>query len=1210
MDFLIEKNLLKKYVGTAEDVVIPEGITEIASKAFVGCSHIRSVIIPKGVKEIKSQTFYALKNIQSVTLPEGLISINRDAFWGCKNLHNIQLPPTLKKLGNCAFHGCEALKELILPEGLEIFEEFVFNDTSVSKLILPSTIVDEISIYGVNSLEEIEIKCDVKVNIGSCPKLKTIKFWNILDHDPFWNKIYSCDSLTTVIMPNSVGCSVEQLQKSFPNLKDIIIDTNLYLQLTGKTQLEEFEISNGILKRYFGSDVDIEIPNGVTELDNNAFLGVAVNSIKVPEGVTRIPGGFLDGCKTLKTVVLPNSLTEIGPEAFSACSNLENINLPNNVGKIGKFAFCHCQNLTNITFPSQLTVIEEDAFHGCSSLTEVNFANVQKLEGGAFWGCSNLREVKSNNFKDLGFSCFYKCTSLENVHLSGHLAKIDWGAFGCCSNLKSFYVEQCSNWKQVRTENFLTGGVFDGCCNLETVTINSGKIADLGGMFTAPNLRRLVLGEGVTTIDGWDESNNLEEVIVSTQNPYFRVEGGIVYHNNCGDFGHNEGTTIIGCLKSFINPIRVLEGVESIEMRVFKRDGIQELIIPDSVKRIVRISTNFGKCGDRHYFSWDLDRKIANSYPLACCSKIKISPTNPNFIIKNDLLLTRDGKTVLLSLNDQSEEVIIPDGVVRIGNPGHDLCGVFQHHKNLKKVVFPSSLAVIEKRSFFDCNLSEIVLPDSVNFLGEECFANNGRITITLSSQLQVIGKNAFSRTDKTYQQTDIEGIVVPQGIRMDPSKLVEGNKTLKVLHNFSKYQILGKLGSLSELKDVQIPNESFDGLHLNDKFYLCLIFLDKMQMEDVGENIIKLIAQQCKKLITHCVEHNDVRRLSVMLNRKMLSKEHVKYALSISNKNVEITAMLLEYQNSNFKANPGRDIQSALKSLDRTKPTMADLKKIWAFETYDNNKICITGYRGAEEDVVIPSTIGKYKVVELGQNAFNGYSTAQNAQWRQTGIKSITIPASVTYIGLTAFEHCLALEKIVVDEGNVKYYSEDGVLFDQTLSKLIFYPRGKKGNYTIPSTVSRIDCSAFEGCNNLGKISFPSSLRVIASQAFAKSNISEVIINSSISNGIEIGEEAFASTRELSKVIFNCNIRRLASQAFYASGVKEVSFNKNIKYVVSRAFMHCRNLEHVTINCMETQFDKDVFLSSNFFIMHTRENSDAHKYARNKHSMHVEFIK
>ena len=87
-----------------ESVVIPEGVTKIANKAFPGCTKLKSV-----------------------TLPEGLTSIGEMAFWNCTALESVVIPSTVTEIGRYAFSDCVNLKSATLPKSFEGKADVVAN---------------------------------------------------------------------------------------------------------------------------------------------------------------------------------------------------------------------------------------------------------------------------------------------------------------------------------------------------------------------------------------------------------------------------------------------------------------------------------------------------------------------------------------------------------------------------------------------------------------------------------------------------------------------------------------------------------------------------------------------------------------------------------------------------------------------------------------------------------------------------------------------------------------------------------------------------------------------------------------------------------------------------------------------------------------------------------------------------------------------------
>src|SRR5271154_1133786 len=122
---------------------------------------------------------------------------------------------------------------------------------------------------------------------------------------------------------------------------------------------------------------------------------------------------------------------------------------------------------------------------------------------------------------------------------------------------------------------------------------------------------------------------------------------------------------------------------------------------------------------------------------------------------------------------------------------------------------------------------------------------------------------------------------------------------------------------------------------------------------------------------------------------------------------------------------------------------------------TTNNGAITITGYNTAAGlDVVIPAMTNGYPVTSIGDYAFAG-----------SGITNVTIPNSVTNIGVAVFEYCSSLTSINVDASNSAYSSMNGVLFDKAQATLLQFPGGLGGSYTIPNSVTSIGDSVFYGC-------------------------------------------------------------------------------------------------------------------------------------------------
>ena len=127
--------------------------------------------------------------------------------------------------------------------------------------------------------------------------------------------------------------------------------------------------------------------------------------------------------------------------------------------------------------------------------------------------------------------------------------------------------------------------------------------------------------------------------------------------------------------------------------------------------------------------------------------------------------------------------------------------------------------------------------------------------------------------------------------------------------------------------------------------------------------------------------------------------------------------------------------------------------------------------------------------VTRLGAHAFQGCTALEGIQlgsgltalaeglfYRCESLREITIPAGVTEIAADTFEQCTGLEAYLVEEGNPRYFAQDGVLYDggeEGQVKLLAYPGGRtETTLTLPSQVTQVSYGALSAAQTLQSIS------------------------------------------------------------------------------------------------------------------------------------------
>ena len=129
-------------------VVIPDGVTEIDSGAFIQCRDLESVVFPNSVSFIPPDAFSYERNqkLKSVVIPAH-VSIGARAFHSLQSLESVTLnrdgeaaaPPVSEDaaIGDEAFSWCMKLKQIEFPEGIRSIGKLAFINCDMESVELP-----------------------------------------------------------------------------------------------------------------------------------------------------------------------------------------------------------------------------------------------------------------------------------------------------------------------------------------------------------------------------------------------------------------------------------------------------------------------------------------------------------------------------------------------------------------------------------------------------------------------------------------------------------------------------------------------------------------------------------------------------------------------------------------------------------------------------------------------------------------------------------------------------------------------------------------------------------------------------------------------------------------------------------------------------------------------------------------------------------------
>lgn len=90
----------------AEEILLPEGVTEIGAMAFNACYALKRIGLPQSLRVIGPDAFLCCEALEEVLLPEGLERIGEEAFFNCASLRIPEIPVSVTEVGHWAFEGC------------------------------------------------------------------------------------------------------------------------------------------------------------------------------------------------------------------------------------------------------------------------------------------------------------------------------------------------------------------------------------------------------------------------------------------------------------------------------------------------------------------------------------------------------------------------------------------------------------------------------------------------------------------------------------------------------------------------------------------------------------------------------------------------------------------------------------------------------------------------------------------------------------------------------------------------------------------------------------------------------------------------------------------------------------------------------------------------------------------------------------------------
>lgn len=277
-----------------------------------------------------------------------------------------------------------------------------------------------------------------------------------------------------------------------------------------------------------------------------------------------------------------------------------------------------------------------------------------------------------------------------------------------------------------------------------------------------------------------------------------------------------------------------------------------------------------------------------------------------------------------------------------------------------------------------------------------------------------------------------------------------------------------------------------------------------------------------------------------------------------------------------------------------------------FTYKLNDDGSAIITRYSGSAAALTIPSSLDGHTVKQIGSYAFEKNTTLTSVSIPETVTKleylafedctnltAVTIPSGLTSAGSSngAFSGCSALTTVQFGSGLT---SIPGALFEGTGLKTVTLPESvtsigpwafancaKLEQVSFPAGLTSIDLCAFENCTALTAVTLPKRLTELGNEAFENcSALKSVWIPKSLTYNKGSGG-SFKGCTALTDITFETGITKIADYQFADSPIKSITIPGTVTTIGMSAFSGCANLTAIDLPSSVTEIDGYAFSST-----------------------------
>ena len=332
---------------------------------------------------------------------------------------------------------------------------------------------------------------------------------------------------------------------------------------------------------------------------------------------------------------------------------------------------------------------------------------------------------------------------------------------------------------------------FYNCSSLTSVTIpNSVVYIGRNAFYKCSSLTSLTIPNSVNQIpeNPFYGCTSLSEIVLDKENPYFTFDNGVLFDKNLTTLisflafqqsSYNIPNTVTTIVDSAFSHCKNLTSITfpdsliTIKNSAFSNcSSLQSIVLPDSVETIG--ANAFFYCTSVSYLKLGCNVKKIGSEAFRYCNiNSVVIPASAEAVAYDAFYNESNEIEIYFVVKSFKDFVSIKRYEARLATFFVHL--IDENGKEIKEVVIPEGVEVIEEGSFYGCtSITSITIPNGVSEIGKYAFESCSSLTsIILPNSLTTIYGSAFKSC------TSLSSIVLPNSLTTIYGSLFENCSSL-----------------------------------------------------------------------------------------------------------------------------------------------------------------------------------------------------------------------------------------------------------------------------------------------------------------------------------------------------------------------------------------------------------------------------------------------